>query len=76
MACTPFSHAYTLYSTRDTIGADTQRPTGHGRARVQRLTVRVEPRAGFVARGDARGHGPRKGKWILCSRLVTSCVDV
>ena len=25
-----------------------------------------EPQPGFVARGDARGHGPRKGKWTLC----------
>ena len=24
-------------------------------------------RPGFVARGDARGHGPRKGKWTVCS---------
>ena len=31
------------------------------------LTVGCEPRPGFVARGDARGHGPRKGKWTLCS---------
>ena len=29
--------------------------------------VRVEPRPGFVARGDARDHGPRKGKWALRS---------
>ena len=31
------------------------------------LTVRFEPRPGFVSRGDARGHCPRKGKWTLCS---------
>ena len=29
--------------------------------------VRFEPRFGFVARDDARGHGPRKGKWTLRS---------
>ena len=29
------------------------------------LTVCVGPRPGFVARGDARGHGPQKGKWTL-----------
>ena len=39
----------------------------------QRLTLRVEPRPGFVARGDARGHGPRKGKWTLCSRRQGWC---
>ena len=43
---------------------------GHGRATaagrevwrevINLLTVRVEPRAGFVSRGDARGHGPWK----------------
>ena len=31
---------------------------------VDRRFVRSRPRApGCVARGDARGHGPRKGKW-------------
>ena len=42
----------------------------------QLLTVRVGPRPGFVARGDARGHGPRKGKFptVLraCKRSRTS----
>ena len=29
------------------------------------LTVYVGPQPGFVTRGDARGHGPRKGKWTV-----------
>ena len=32
-----------------------------------KITVRIEPRPSFVARGDAYGYGPRKGKRTLCS---------
>ena len=32
-----------------------------------KLTVYFGPQPGFVTRDDARGHGPRKGKWTLCS---------
>ena len=36
----------------------------NGTSRVNAVNrVRVEPQPGFVARGDARGHGPWKGKW-------------
>ena len=34
--------------------------------------MRFEPRPGFIARGDARGHGPRKGKWKEVELLTTS----
>ena len=34
------------------------------------------PRPGFVARGAARGHAPRKGKWTLCIVVVGEGVRV